>query len=81
MPIYEFSCNECGHKFEEYLCFNSSDPKCPECKGESKRLISRFSSVIKGSENRLLDCVVGEDADRRRSYLEKRKEKRKSEGE
>jgi putative FmdB family regulatory protein len=78
MPIYEFACLKCEYEFEEFLHLSSPDPACPECKGQTKRLISRFSGVVKGSEHRLLDCVVGEDADKRRAILEKRKEKRKA---
>lgn len=76
MPIYEYCCNECGYKFEDFVHIGAEKPKCPECQGEVSQLVSRFSSVIKGSEHRLLDCVVGEDAERRRGILEKRKEKR-----
>ncbi|MDD5650078.1 MAG: zinc ribbon domain-containing protein [Candidatus Nanoarchaeia archaeon] len=78
MPIYEFSCLSCGYEFEEFLHIDSPDAKCPECGSETRRLISRFSGVVKGSEHRLLDCIIGEDADKRRSILEKRKEKRKA---
>lgn len=78
MPIYEFLCKKCEHKFEDYLHVSSPNPVCPECKSEVEKLMSMFSGVVKGSEHRLLDCVVGEDADKRRSILEKRKEKRKA---
>lgn len=77
MPIYEFVCTSCKYTFEEFLHINTSNPSCPECKGEVQKLISRFSGVVKGSEHRLLDCIVGEDADKKRGILEKRKEKRK----
>ncbi len=77
MPIYEYRCEVCSHKFEEYLSINSLNPNCPECGGITEKLISHCSAVIKGSENRSIDCIVGEDADRRRGILEKRKEKRK----
>jgi len=77
MPIYEFRCEECGHEFEDFQHVNSENPNCPVCQKHVQKLMSRFSGVVKGSENRSLDCIVGEDADRRRGYLEKRKEKRK----
>jgi putative FmdB family regulatory protein len=32
MPIYEYQCPECGHKFERLQKFNDPAPdKCPEC--------------------------------------------------
>jgi putative FmdB family regulatory protein len=77
MPIYEFQCEKCDYEFEEILSINSPNPKCSECDGTTKRLVSHFSGVVKGSEHRLLDCIVGEDAEKRRGYLDKRREKRK----
>lgn len=77
MPIFEYQCKECGHQFEDLLSVDSV-PKCPECGEATKKLISLFSGVVKGSEHKLLDCIVGEDAERRRGFLEKRKEKRKN---
>ncbi|NLN17460.1 MAG: zinc ribbon domain-containing protein [Firmicutes bacterium] len=51
MPLYEFQCQSCDHKFEE-LC-RSSDTvkvKCPRC-GEknAKRLVSTFGFSSAGS--------------------------------
>jgi putative FmdB family regulatory protein len=77
MPIYEYRCEKCGNEFEEYMSINDSNPDCPECGKTTQKLISRFLGVIKGSENRSIDCLVGEDADKRRGYLEKRKQNRK----
>ena len=33
MPIYDYSCNACGHEFEA-LVRGSSRPTCPECKSD-----------------------------------------------
>ena len=66
MPIYEYKCKECNYEFEEILSANSKNPICPECTSETERIMSRFCGIVKGSEHRLLDCVVGADADRRR---------------
>jgi putative FmdB family regulatory protein len=45
VPIYEYACESCGHRFEElvgsYAGANEAGVKCPECGGERlERLIS-----------------------------------------
>ncbi len=41
MPIYEYECKKCGHRFEE-LVFGSDVPECPECHShETEKMISR----------------------------------------
>jgi putative FmdB family regulatory protein len=50
MPIYEYRCSACGHKFE--LIQRFSDPpraECPRCGGEAHRIISLAGFVLKGS--------------------------------
>jgi putative FmdB family regulatory protein len=41
MPLYEYQCKQCGHRFELIQSFSAEDPKeCPVCHGEVERLIS-----------------------------------------
>ena len=50
MPIYEYACPDCGHRFEAMQKF-SDDPvrDCPSCKAQNvKKLISATSFVLKG---------------------------------
>lgn len=50
MPLYDYQCKKCGHRFEKIQKF--SDPeikKCPECGGEVERLISAPAVQFKGS--------------------------------
>lgn len=50
MPIYEYQCKKCGHKFERIQRF--SDPlvkKCPECGGKVEQLLSAPAVQFKGS--------------------------------
>ena len=50
MPIYEYACPDCGHKFDEIQKF-SDDPitVCPKCaKQNVKKLISQTSFILKG---------------------------------
>ncbi len=50
MPIYEYKCNACGHRFEKLQSFSEEPIKtCPRCGGEVKKLISRSSFILKGS--------------------------------
>jgi len=51
MPVYEYECKKCGHRFE--LIQKVSDPppaKCPKCKeGEIQKLLSAAGLQFKGS--------------------------------
>ena len=50
MPIYEYQCKKCGHRFEKIQKF--SDPletKCPQCGGELEQLLSAPAVQFKGS--------------------------------
>ena len=47
MPMYEFSCNECGNEFEELVSLNATQyPPCPGCESENvEKKISVCGSV------------------------------------
>lgn len=50
MPIYEYQCKKCGHRFERIQRF--SDPlvkNCPECRGKVEQLLSAPAVQFKGS--------------------------------
>jgi len=50
MPLYEYECKQCGHRFEKIQKF--SDPmlkKCPECGGKIEQMISAPAIQFKGS--------------------------------
>jgi putative FmdB family regulatory protein len=51
MPTYEYECTKCGHTFEAMQSISAKPlSRCPECKGQVKRLISAGLGVIfKGS--------------------------------
>ncbi len=52
MPTYDYLCDACGHKFEEFQMMSEALlTKCPECKKKKlRRLIGSGSSIIfKGS--------------------------------
>jgi len=50
MPLYEYKCAKCGHRFEKIVKF--SDPpikKCPKCNGKLEQLISSPAIQFKGT--------------------------------
>jgi putative FmdB family regulatory protein len=50
MPLYEYQCQKCGHRFERIQRF--SDPKvkkCPQCGGRVEQLLSAPAVQFKGS--------------------------------
>lgn len=50
MPVYEYECSACGHRFEEWQKITDKPVKvCPECKARKvERLISQTSFQLKG---------------------------------
>jgi putative FmdB family regulatory protein len=50
MPLYEYKCKKCGHRFEQIQTYSAKDAKeCPVCQGEVERLISAPAAHFKGS--------------------------------
>lgn len=50
MPLYEYECDDCGHRFERIRKF--SDPPlttCPECGGPIHKLLSAPAIQFKGT--------------------------------
>ncbi len=58
MPLYEYQCESCGHRFERIQKF--SDPPidaCPSCGGPVRKLISSPAIQFKGSGFYITDYV------------------------
>ncbi len=53
MPTYEYVCQSCGQKIEQFQGINDEPLKsCPDCSGMLKRLISGGTGfIMKGSSN------------------------------
>ena len=51
MPVYEYRCLSCGHKFELRRALDDKDGEiaCPECGSKSPRRV--FSSFATGSSS------------------------------
>lgn len=50
MPLYEYQCKKCGHRFEKIQKFSDKPvKKCPECGGAVEQVISAPAVQFKGS--------------------------------
>jgi len=50
MPLYEYQCKKCGHRFEKIQKFSDRPiKKCPECGGAVEQLLSAPAVQFKGS--------------------------------
>ena len=50
MPLYEYQCEKCGHRFEKIQKFSDKMvKKCPECGGRVEQVISAPAVQFKGS--------------------------------
>lgn len=61
MPLYEYECDACGHRFEKIQRF--SDPledKCPTCGGPVHKLMSSPAIQFKGSGFYITDYPKGD---------------------
>ena len=50
MPLYEYQCTKCKHRFEKIQKFSDPDvKKCPECGAKVEKLLSAPAVQFKGS--------------------------------
>jgi len=50
MPLYEYECKKCGHRFEKIQKFSDRMvKKCPECGGQVEQMITAPAVQFKGS--------------------------------
>lgn len=50
MPIYEYECQMCGHRFERLQQFSDEPVEvCPSCAGPVQRVIQPVGIIFKGS--------------------------------
>ena len=48
MPIYEYACETCGHRFEKLMRMGAEPPPCEECSSDVRKLVSAGSFALKG---------------------------------
>jgi len=53
MPMYDYKCKECGHKFEELVFSSAPDDSiiCPECKQENAERLLCAPMVMTGGSS------------------------------
>src|SRR5438270_5867555 len=50
VPLYDYQCQKCGHRFERIQKFSDrAVKKCPECGGKVEKLITAPAVHFKGS--------------------------------
>ncbi len=50
MPIYEYECDCCRHRFEKKQRFyDEAIATCPQCEGKAHRVLSPIPTIFKGS--------------------------------
>ena len=50
MPLYEYKCDKCGHKFEKIENLSASEvKKCPKCGGRAERQLAPPAIQFKGT--------------------------------
>lgn len=58
MPLYEYQCDACGHRFERIQKFSDAPlTECPSCGGAVKKLLSSPAIQFKGSGFYITDYV------------------------
>lgn len=46
MPLYDYLCKCCHHKFEKFAPLKTLKAKCPRCGGQATKLISLPGAII-----------------------------------
>lgn len=80
MPIYEYQCKKCGHRFERIQKFSDKlVKKCPDCGGPVEQLLSAPAVQFKGSGWYVTDYARKSHAPGDGGKEAKKEEKSKSE--
>lgn len=49
MPLYDYECSRCGHQFEARRALGARPPRCPKCRGGTKKRFSPVPVVFRGT--------------------------------
>ena len=59
MPIFEYTCRECGHQFEK-LIRAETNPECPKCQSiELEKLLSVFATTASTAAAPIMSSPCG----------------------
>lgn len=60
MPIYEYKCDSCHHRFERKQGFDAKPVAiCPKCQGKARRIIHSAPVIFKGKGFYVTDSRKG----------------------
>jgi putative FmdB family regulatory protein len=60
MPIYEYACRSCEHRFEELVSRHGTLVACPQCtSADVSQLLSTFSARTVGGDQPALRAPAG----------------------
>jgi len=63
VPLYEYECKKCHHRFERIQkSFSDPAPSCPKCKGKVEQLLHAPAVQFKGSGWYVTDYARGSSA-------------------
>lgn len=72
MPLYEYQCDQCGHRFEVIQKFSDAPiAVCPQCGGPVQKLLSSPAIQFKGSGFYLTDYGRGNHPKEAKSSADK----------
>ncbi len=64
MPLYEYECEDCGHRFERIQKFSDElVSTCPSCSGKVRKLVSSPAIQFKGTGWYITDYARKPSAD------------------
>jgi putative FmdB family regulatory protein len=76
MPVYEYECIHCGHRFELKQSFHDKpQAECPQCKKKAKRVFHPTPVIFKGSGFYVTDHRKHADSSTSKPAPESTKEK------
>lgn len=74
MPIYEYECRACHHRFEKRQRFDAEPAAiCPNCQGKARRVIHSAPIIFKGSGFYITDHRNPSDTEKGRETMPDKK--------
>lgn len=71
MPLYDYQCRQCGHRFEQLVKVDAPTPPCPACGATEPERLSSFSAAVSTGKTRQRSMT---EARRRAGAVKKEKD-------